>query len=270
MATIPKMSLVNRIDAVEILEFPRPHLGASIIGEPCGRKVVYSYFWAHKNKIGAKLHRIFRTGDFVETQIVAALESIGLKVVEAQARVYDSTGHASGSIDGIVTGHDLADRILLEAKSMNHTNYLEAVRSGVHKANHKHYVQMQMYMGRLGLELAMYIILDKNTCDLNVEFVPFDIDCFDKYQDMEQSVLTANHINEFPRISSNSSWFQCKMCDAKGLCHGGDSVERNCRTCDHSTMISNGGWGCTFHNKTLSTEAQIVGCDNFKLGAMWK
>lgn len=270
MAEIPKQTLVQRIDAVTIESYPRPHLGASMIGSACKRSLVYMYYWSSKVRVSGKLNRIFRTGDDVELRLVEALASVGVTVTRSQDRVVDETGHAGGSIDGVAIGVDGFDELLFEGKSMNHTNFLELVRKQVQAAKPTHYVQMQMYMARLGIPFALYMALDKNTSEIYTEIVPFDEPCFLNHKDLELHILQCDHIEEFPRISSNPSWFACKFCDFKHICHDGDLIAENCRTCDSSSMVEGGTWHCAIKNKELSVEDQAAGCSEYVLSEMWK
>lgn len=275
MAKLPKKTLIDRIDAVTIESYPRPHLGASIVGNQCRRKTAYSFYWAHKTKVEARLNRIFRAGDDIEVRLVQALESIGIDVdigVDGeQITVVDETGHAGGSVDGKLTnvpGFE-GETLLFEGKSMNHNNYLELVRKGVQLAKPVHYVQMNMYMGRLHLDFALYAAMNKNDSKIHIEIVPFDVDCFEEHKDIEQSVFFAKHINEFTRISTNPSWFLCKTCDAKDICQGSGDIDRNCRTCKYSEMYPKGKWFCNFKGCELSPQMQRDGCTHFELSEMW-
>jgi hypothetical protein len=231
---------------------------------------VYSYYWTSKTKVSGKLNRIFRAGDDIEVRIVEALKSIGIETRDSQTTITDDTGHAGGSIDGIVSGVPDFGDMLFEGKSMNHNNFLEMSRKHVQASKPTHYVQMQMYMGRLNLPFALYVAMNKNTSDLYIEVVPFDEACFNNHVDLETHILECNHIEEFPMISSNPSWFTCKFCDFSHICHQGESVARNCRTCNSSYMEPGGLWICQESNVILSVKGQEEVCGAYELSEMWK
>lgn len=271
MAKIPKKTLPQLIDSVEIVSYPRGHLGASILGDPCKRKTAYTFYWTHQSRVNGRLERIFRLGDAIEDQIIAALKTVGIHVKGSQTRIEDSTGHAGGSCDGIIPDHpEFDENILFEAKSANHNNYMDIKRKGVKDAKPNHYIQMQMYMGRLGLRFALYGLYNKNTSELHFEQVCFDEDAYKDALNTEHDILHMGHINDFPRVSTNPSWYHCKVCDAKNICHGGENPARNCRTCERSEMHVEGKWWCTFHEKQLNRKEQIEGCQHYELGAEWK
>ena len=271
MAKMPKLSTLDRINNRIYSSGFRPHLGTSIIGNPCMRYLVYNFYWSYERKNESKLERIFRLGDAVEDIIVNGLIDIGISVTDSQLRLQDDTGHAGGSIDGLL--RDIPEypdeTLLFEAKSMNHSNFLDVKSKGVKTSKPVYYAQMQGYLGRLKLSTAMFVALDKNTCELYIEFVEFDEDKFKIIEFTEKEILSANNINEFCKISNNPSWYTCKFCDAKHVCHGNDSIQKNCRTCEHSMMTYGGKWICSLTDNELDYQDQVEGCKGWILSEMW-
>lgn len=273
MAQLPKKTLAQQIDSVTYRSLPRPHLGASIIAHPCARYLVYSFNWAYETEVSGKLNRIFRMGDDIENRIIEALESVGIEISGSQDQVGDESGHAGGSIDGIasaVPGYE-EDIFLFEAKSMNHSNFQDMQRKGVQESKPQHYGQMQMYMGRIGLQFGLYVAMNKNTSELYIEMLPYDEDKFNELVDREADILRARNINEFPRISTMASWYQCKFCDAKDVCHHNAKPHQNCRTCKESYPVDGGKWWCGDKGVFLSVKEQEKGCSEYKLDTeMWE
>ena len=271
MATLPKQTLTQRMDLVVHKSLPRPHLGASIIGHPCVRYLVYTFNWAYENEINGKSYRIFRMGDDIEKRIIEALESIGIKITNTQTTV--SNGHTGGSIDGIATNvPDYPDdRFLFEAKSMNHTNFIDVQKKGVQESKPQHYAQMQKYMGELSMDFGLYAVLNKNTAEIYTEMVPYDDSIYRSLLERELDILNAQNINEFPRISNLPSWYQCKFCDAKNVCHYRSVPHKNCRTCLNVSMGEHGKWECTLRGEILTVSQQQVGCSEYTLNeGMWE
>lgn len=270
MSKLPKLTIKDQIDSITFESLPRPHLGGSIIGSKCTRYVAYHFWWTYKSKHEARVERIFRLGDAIESQIVNALESIDI-AVKTQVPVPSDNGHAGGTADGILTNVPGFDEpILFEAKSMNHQNYLDVQKNGVQKSKPVYYSQMQMYMGRLNLAFGLYVAMNKNNSELYLEMLPFDTIHYTELVDKEMSVLTMENINQFPRISTFSNWHECKWCNAQGTCHHNELVEENCRTCEYVEIQEDGEWVCLQSQCLLSTEAQVTGCGLYKLGSKWK
>jgi hypothetical protein len=249
MVKIKPPSLAARIDAIDITQERRPHLGGSQIGHKCSRYLWYSFHWAYKNDIGTKLNRIFRLGDAIEDLIVADLDRIGLTVTDSQKRVVGYKGHAGGSIDGVVDGK------LFEAKSMNVTSYNKLKKGGsVEECFPVYYAQVQYYMGYLGLKEALFVSMNKNTQELYIEEIPYDLHFFKMLQVQEKQIIDTADVDEFTRIGYNASWHECRFCSATDICHSGGEMERNCRTCKLSKPVDNGAWVCDQEFGTMCSE----------------
>lgn len=268
MAKMPIKSVKDKLDALTYESDQRPYLGGSVIGHTCSRYVAYTFRWAYTEKHDSKLWRIFRIGDSVEDILVAQLNKAGIEVTGQQVSVSGYKGHAAGHIDGLVVLDEKAH--LFEAKSMNHTNYLEVQRKGVQVAKPIYYGQCQIYMGKLDLDKCLFMALDKNTSDIYIEILEFDQDEYERLLRREEDIIDGLPISFFPKISNNSSWYSCKFCSAKQVCHFGEMPDRNCRTCEYSTIESGGRWSCDWHNnKELTYDEQVAGCDHYTLDPMW-
>lgn len=267
MAKLPVKSIKDRMNGIVHVSFPRPHLGGSVVGHTCKRFVFYSFRWAYLNKIEAKLNRIFRIGDAIETILVKELAEIGIEVKYSQQQVGGYKGHGGGSTDGRawIDGEEH----LFEAKSMNHTNFLEMQRKKCEESKPQYYNQTQIYMGKLGLKKTLFICMDKNTSDIYIEIIKFDEYTYEMLLAKEEEVIDAVHINTFPRISNNPSWYQCKFCDAKEVCHGGGMPVVSCRTCQHVQIHDEGKWACGLYEEWLDTAAQEKACDDWAVSEMF-
>lgn len=58
----------------------RKHLGGSLIGEPCKRKLWYQFRWTYREKHDGRQQRLFNRGHREEDRFVEWLEGIGAKV----------------------------------------------------------------------------------------------------------------------------------------------------------------------------------------------
>ena len=267
MTKLPKKSLKTKLDAIVRESYPRPHLGGSVIGHPCRRYILYHFRWAYKNKIESKLHRIFRIGDAIEAIIIEELEQLGIDIFYGQKQVGGYKNHGGGSIDGQCFINDI--ETLFEAKSMNHTNFLDLQRKKCQASKPQYYNQCQIYMGKLELEQTLFIAMDKNTSEIYVEIIKFDEYTYEMLLAKEEEAIDAIHINHFPRISENPSWYQCKFCDAKDVCHQGIKPEQNCRTCNNVEIRDGGVWWCTYHDHLLTAQEQEDGCPKYTISELF-
>lgn len=251
----------------------RSHLGASVLGHECGREIWYGFHWATVPHFDGRILRLFNRGHLEEGRFIAMLLAIGVQVWQQDAngkqfRISDVGGHFGGSGDGVAQGiPDLPADVptLLEFKTHNDNSFKELVAKGVRAAKFEHYVQMQTYMRKMGLTVALYMGVNKNNDELWAELVYLEPAFADQFIDRARVIILAK---EPPtKIGKTAGWFGCKFCDHKAVCHLGGAPARNCRTCRHSVAKEDGNWYCTNPGadpEPLSKELQLVGCSAYK------
>lgn len=179
-----------------------------------------------------------------------------------QFQVQDHGGHFGGSLDALIfDSPDMPDEwILGEYKTHNEKSFKEVVSKGVMRAKWVHYVQMQIYMYKMGLRAALYFAVNKNDDDLHIEVVYLDTSVAERYLERAGRIIEMREPP--PRISESAAWYLCKFCDMAGVCHRGDAPAINCRTCIHSIPTSDGTWFCGYHNQPLPESVQKAGCQH--------
>ena len=132
-------------------------LGMASLGDSCFRSMWFKFRWVRQGSLGRRINRIFSFGNACEDIAIKDLTEIGITITDQQLGVDGWGGHIYGKIDGIA--HNVpeapATPHLLEVKSMNDRNFQKLKKLGVVEAQPKHYVQMQMYMGKLKLTRAL-------------------------------------------------------------------------------------------------------------------
>lgn len=262
----------------------RTHLGASLIGRNCDRELWYSFRWATSTKFDGRIIRLFNRGHLEEPRMVALLQMIGCEVWQfdqngKQFRINGHRGHFGGSLDAVVKGlPDLPDEpCLAEFKTHNENSFAKLTEQGVVKTKWEHFVQQQIYMGKNSLGWSLYMAVNKNTDELHAELVMFDPIIYAKYvkraEDIIEAVVAPRRINESP------SWYKCRICDHKGVCHDKTVLPaRNCRTCIHSRVGDAGEWFCIEpmadaafgDNVPLTADDQRRGCDSYEMNPEFK
>jgi hypothetical protein len=245
----------------------RGHLGASLIGMKCDRRLWHSYRWSTRPKHSGRILRLFETGSREEARLTANLRRIGVVVEDVdpatgrQWTVRDATGHFGGSMDGIGLGFVEAPKALhvLEYKTHNQKSFSDVVRHGVEKSKIQHYAQMNVYMHLKNIQRAFYIAVNKNTDELYQERIKYNPEYSIKLIDRANYVI--NSPNPPPRISNDPSWFECKMCNHNSVCYGQTAPDRHCRSCVFSLPIENGKWHCNKHNSEIPLQTQKAGCN---------
>lgn len=267
---IPHMDDAYRTD-----EFPfRTHLGASGVGDDCARKIWYGFRWATHQEHDGRLLRLFNRGHLEEARFIAMLLTIGAEVYQQdengkQFRISDAGGHFGGSGDGIVVNiPDLDPGVsaLCEFKTSAEKPFLKLEKEGVRESKFEHYVQMQTYMRKMGLAVALYMVVNKNNDKLYAELVPFNAEIADQYIDRGVNLVWMDYEPE--RISNSPGWYLCKFCDHRAVCHLKQAPAVNCRTCHHSKPLEDGTWKCANFESdmygVIDKEQQFAACNKYR------
>jgi len=267
----------------------RSHLGASMIGQECARAIWYNWRWVTKSKFGGRILRLFNRGHLEEARFIALFLMIGCRVFQQdehgnQFRISHAEGHYGGSGDGVIL--DLPElpagtAALGEFKTHSETSFVELAGKlpdwrkhqedpqlypftgkGVRDAKFEHYVQMQQYMRKMGLPIAIYVAVNKNTDDIYMELVYLDTAIADQFLDRGENLVWLPDAPK--RISETPGFWKCRFCDHKPVCHMGAPADRNCRTCPHSYPAKTKEWRCRLRgDMVLSKELQLTGCDQY-------
>lgn len=271
----------------------RNHLGASLIGRDCPRELWYAFHWAtHPHDIPqyhdgvcdgpncelCKFHRgrmlrLYNRGHIEEARFLAMLKMIGCEVWQhdqygKQFGVSYHEGHFGGSSDLVVRGipDDPTQPLLTECKTHNAKSFAKLQSEGVRSSKFTHFIQMQIYMGGLQLERALYLAINKDNEDLYGELVSFDREQYWRYIERAGNLI---NLTEPPKkINESPGWYTCRFCDQRLLCHQGKPPHRNCRTCVFSSPTSNALWHCSNLGVNLNKQQQLLACPNYQARRM--
>lgn len=252
----------------------RPHLGASLIGRACERRIWYVFRWAKKERLDGRMLRLFRRGLETEAPIMRDLRLAGMQIEEVDAsgqqhRVHAIGGHFGGSMDGVGLGVPEARKTwhVIECKTHNRSSFNALLRNGVKTSKPRHWVQCNTYMGLAGIERALYVAECKDTSELYSERLRFDPDRFASDMAKAERVIRADRPPA--RCATRPTDSECASCVFKLICWGGEVPEVNCRTCAHATPVihsksvgndAGGPWHCAVHDDEIPLDFQYVGC----------
>ena len=241
-----KLTLAAISSAVEAAQEDghRTHLGASLIGRSCARQLWYVFHWAQRERHEARMLRLFNRGHHEEARFVSYLRDIGVEVWEVdpsngkQWRISDVGGHFGGSLDAVGRGLpdlDPGEGFLCEFKTHNDKSFGKLKEDGLMRAKWEHFVQMQVYMTKMGLRYAAYFAVNKNDDELFVEIVENDGVEGPRAIARAESIIKA--VMPPPRVNESAAHWACKFCHFNRLCQHGEAgaVERSCRTCEFGT-----------------------------------
>lgn len=228
----------------------RRHLGASVLGRSCSRALWYLFRWAKDEKFDGRMLRLFDRGQREEERFFGYLRDIGCEVWTHQPNgeqfhISDHMGHLGGSLDGVVRGIPEMphEPVLGECKTHNEKSFKKLTEAQVIEAKHEHFVQMQIYMQKMGFKHALYMATNKNDDDYHFEIIGLQPQVAERYLERGKLIIFAEMAP--PRINNSPGWFQCTYCLYKDICHNRDVAEINCRTCAFSTPIEKKKWHCS-------------------------
>lgn len=242
----------------------RPYLGASELGEPCGRRLWLRFRWASVEAFEGRMLRLFDTGNREESRLLDELAGIGCTVEGQQHEVEFADGHGKGRLDAMVLGLEEAPKSwhVVDVKTAKTSKFAEMQKKGAGAVYPKYAAQMQLYMGLTGVERAAFFLICKETDEIAIERLHFDQAEFDRLLAKAAAIIDAP---EPPaRISEDATWHECRYCPFHAQCHSEARPAVNCRTCAHSTPIDNGEWMCDVWADVIPLDAQRTGCDKHR------
>lgn len=253
----------------------RSHLGASLIGRECDRELWYNFHWAKRPHFSGRIMRLFNRGHLEEARFVALLLMIGCQVWQMdstgkQFRISDHGGHFGSALDSVVQGlpEYPTEPILAEFKTHGDKSFQKLKKEGVRSSKPEHFVQMQIYMRKMGLNRALYLAVNKNDDELYAEYIELMPEIADQYIDRAGRII---YIKQAPKkINQSPGFFKCKFCDMSSICHTDAPIAKNCRTCQFAEARPNGSWFCQGYGIELTKEMQLSGCQNYTLSEGFK
>jgi hypothetical protein len=119
---------------------------------------------------------------------------------------------------------------------------------------------MNIYMGKFGIDRALYLAVCKNDDQIYTERVKFDSAKYEADCKKAHRVITSDRMP--PPLSTDPTWFECKFCDAHEFCHKTHvTKEVHCRSCSHVTFNIDGTVHCAHWDSEIPNENQLTGCD---------
>lgn len=287
-----KLKIERAIEGTYIEQDHRSHLGASVIGKQCYRQIWYSWRWVKAQVITSRLQRLFNRGHWEELVVVKSLLDAGVKVTgitidqsirdifktifnhdlpeASQEHATFAFGHGGGSKDGsLYKVHDAPKTAhLLEVKTAHRKGFARMKNNGMKKAEPGHYTQTQIYMHLFKLKRALYIMVCKDNDERHYQRIKYDkkhaLESIKKAEQIVQSETPPTKINQDP------SFYLCRWCDYKQICHSKVPVEKNCRTCRNADILDEGVWACSISKKSKkprSYKKQRRGCGKWAVSA---
>jgi hypothetical protein len=182
---------------------------------------------------------------------------------------YTGKGHYAGSGDGCVIGLDEwfpevagLGWGLFENKTHNEKSFTNLVKKGVLSAKPEHYAQMQQYMHFFGLKWALYIAVNKNNDDIHPEVIHYKPEVAEHYAERAMKILTQR--TPPAKLTEDPSWFECRYCDFREICHYQKAMQKSCRSCIFALPVAGGEWECAKYRQIIPKNFIPQGCDDWE------
>lgn len=277
-----RIFLANKIQAdieewskVTYADDYRWHLGASIIGRPCDRFLYGTFRWFKKNTADGRTLRLFQRGKDEEAQMNYLLRGIGFNVEEVdpqtgkQWKVSFHHGHFGGSSDGIIQfphSYGQPGDFVPEYKTSGtgaKFNNLNKDGLGIEKNKDEHFIQQSIYGYGRKIGNGVYVAVNKNDDSLYVEVTKLSIEKAEAGLRRAENIITTDFIPAM-MAKAKETYFECRMCSFHSICHLGEKIDKNCRSCVYSTPIAGAEWRCTKYGHDIPREYVPIGCDEYK------
>lgn len=249
----------------------RKHLGASIIGEACYRKLWFVFRWVYNVPFQGRQLRLFNRGHLEEPRFTGWLLHAGYKVLALdpatgkQWRVSAIGGHFGGSQDGEIylpPKFNYTKPLLLEYKTNNTgASFSKLLEKGVGIGKPQHFDQMNTYGSIKQYDFALYLNVCKNDDNIHSEIVKLDHDRGKQLEAKARVIILSQQPP--PRAAENPAAEVCKYCDFKDICYLRQPVEKNCRSCKNAEPRDNKEWFCGRWQSMIPEAAIMAGCGDW-------
>ena len=220
----------------------RNYLGASRLGISCNRALQFEYTDTPKDEdqnFTGRTLKIFQAGHVFEELMIKWLRLGGIDLIANkpngdQFGFTVAGGKVKGHIDGVIINApdelNFKFPMLFECKSLNNKSWNDVIKKGLAVSKPIYAAQIAIYQAYMESSIegisrnpALFAAINKDTAEVHFELVPFDKSLAQKSSDRAVMILRATEAHELlPRITNDSSYFECKFCPWQKRCWGLD------------------------------------------------
>jgi len=176
----------------------------------CGRAIFFKFKNVPREKMDARVLRMFDHGDYIQMQILSILLSLG--IVRASEVNIPPQELVSGRADAIITlGNEL---YVVDFKSMN-----SMVFKNLQEAKEENINQLQLYLHFFKIPKGILLYISKDTLELKEFLVEYNPALAKKLLSELFGLKAKIDSNIIPQRSSGypDDW-QCQYCQFKDIC----------------------------------------------------
>lgn len=259
----------------------RPYLGMSQIGNKCDRALWYGFRWATLRSMPARALKAIEDGHRGEDVMAERLRMVpGITLLTVnpntgkQFALEGAGGHLKGHLDGAILGVLEAPKTwhVWEHKQVNETKFKKlndlvlkvGEKSALKEWDAVYFGQAMAYMGFTGMNRHFLTVATPGGRDFTSVRTEFSRQEFDILCDRAQRIIEATCPPD--GISTDPTYYICKFCDHREICHGTAAPLPTCRSCAHSTPEAGGAWTCSQHGgHQIDTHEQNAGCKDHRV-----
>jgi hypothetical protein len=236
-------------------EGERGYLGASIIGEPCARKLWLQFHrYAEAEQFEPRMLRLFFRGQREEGMFEMYLRETGFNVIhDCMQQARWKHGFFSGAPDGVLEKDGV--RYLPEYKTINDSGFKALERGRIESLKPLHFAQIQVNGDEYKCDYGLYLVVNKNTDELFCDIIPIDTKKAQEYRNKSEYITMADKPPE--RIATKPTDYRCKTCHVRDQCWGYVKPRVSCRNCTSATKHpEQGTFGCEIVQKSNDVSAR--------------
>ena len=230
MATLPQPQIIT--DMYEAASRARgtkgrSYLGMSGIGGRCERALWYAFRGYTPSALEGRAQMIFNLGDLVEQEVLKWLRAAGYRIAEQQREFVALNGYFRGHCDGVIEGVTKRPHIL-EIKSASSGRFKMFQKDGIRAVSEEYWAQVQCYMGYGGLDRAVWVVMNKDTCELYSERAHF---AKSEFKALEEKAARIINAKDKPPRGYPEGARECGRCGYAGHCASEDPYVQTTQTC---------------------------------------
>lgn len=247
----------------------RSHLGASSIGDDCHRKLWYGFRWVKLQQAEGRMRRLWQRGKDEEKKFEEFLLWAGFNIrainpeTDKQYVFSKVNGHYGGSTDGTMQIRWAQNfPIIAEYKTFGSKYFSQLEKDGVQAAFPKYFAQMCCYGAEFKVTHCLFYAVNKDTDRYYRKLIKLDWNYARELENKARDII----YSPVPpvKINENAAFYKCKWCDFQAICHYGEAVEKNCRSCINSMPTDNGAWTCKKWNAIIPKAEIPNGCPSWE------
>ena len=258
----------------------RKYLGMSQIGEPCRRKLFYSFRAAESRVISAQGIKAIQDG-FMQEDVMAERLRL-LPFIELHTTDPDNPkrqigfslllDHFRGHCDGMILGLIEAPKTwhVWEHKSVNQKKF-DLLKKIIQEKGEKealaawdeiYFSQAIIYMHESKTERHFLTVSTPGGRDYLSVRTDYNKKDAEAIIEKARAIIFDNWVIP-ARLSDKREFFSCKWCDYQEICHDGRIPQVNCKTCRYMEPVKDGKFNCSKTDKIIDDDSLFwSGCNS--------